>query len=202
MSTLPKKSLRYILLGMIFFLVSGFMNGFTGSLGKDVYDWLKAWIFSPKPQIDFLSIGGDALAVVGLFLILYGLYLRIPDYTAGIVGRRTVRAGGTIRFKARFRGELHNGLFTCKVRAPEDSILPDTKLDHVWWPAYDTVERSLERIGKVKGKKAHKVEWSSVIPTGYPPGEYRAFIRLYECAGKDSTILIRQREQIFKVVGT
>jgi hypothetical protein len=135
--------------------------------------------------------------------------LPFQDFMIGLSGRHgdTFLVGETVRLDACFRGELKNGFFTCRVDSPDHKILPDTKKDHVWWVDYNTNDWKVD-TGLLHGRgssrflrflRVHKSVWGHKIPLGYPEGEYRARVQVYD--DKPERTLLRSREITFKVVG-
>ncbi len=171
------------------------------------YVGLKLWILAPilvsnQQGLLFLSL------VIGILLITSGLWpdvfivlnMRVKgiDFEAKIVGKREVYLGEGVRFKARFRGELENGAFTAKVFGPVDTILPDTGQNYTFWACPDTVIQTPKEVGRIKGDRLHEYKWSGIIPTKYPTGKYRAYIRVYDDLGGRNEV-IREKEESFTV---
>jgi hypothetical protein len=118
------------------------------------------------------------------------------DFEANIVGKRKIRLGEAIRFRARFDGALVDGYFTAKVVNVKGEKLPLTGLDHEWWPCYDTYDLEA-RKGRIRGTRLHEYEWNGTIRLKYPTGDYEAIIVVLDGQG----VHIRETKPIpFKVV--
>jgi hypothetical protein len=120
------------------------------------------------------------LGLLGLVLLGYAAYVVVVavvewrrTFQAELVGKGRFLLGETAYFKAWFKGELKNGLFTCKV------TLPNGKCE--WWPAYDTFRRTENGdLGILSGRGPHEAEWSASIRSDYPSGQYAAQIGVWD----------------------
>jgi hypothetical protein len=147
---------------------------------------LEWWGSKPLPSLPFSQY--DPLFAVSILLIpVLPVWLGIgkmrrylQDFTVEFSGRHGTDflVGENVRFEAKFRGDLKNGFFTCKVRPPEHAVLPDTKEDYVWWVDYNTNDYVVEK-GQLHGHgsarflgfwKVHKSVWGHKIPFEYPRG--------------------------------
>lgn len=103
--------------------------------------------------------------------------------------------GGTICFKARYRGELTNGYFTTEVRPEDPKIILDTGKDKEWLVDYNTNTRRPENPARESGtlngpgsgwlRKSHSSTWGHKIPFMFPSGEYRATMMVYDDSSTD-----------------
>ena len=163
----------------------------------------------PLAWLDLTGFLFPALLIVGVLLLIHGVWpgffvglkMRIKgiDFEAEIVGKKELYVGEAVRFKARFRGKLENGAFTVKVFGPADSILPDTGQNYAFFACPDTVIRTPKDVGRLKGARLHEYRWSGPIPTKYPTGKYRAYIRVYDDLGGRNEV-IREKEDSFTVM--
>ena len=74
-------------------------------------------------------------------------------FEAELFGERENKflVGGTICFKARYRGDLKNGYFTTKVRAQEFNTILDTGREYEWLADYNTFDWRTG-TGKLNGR--------------------------------------------------
>jgi hypothetical protein len=190
------------------------VGGFIGAITSDVWATLRPFMQKAMDQpwpvpVHWLFFGG--LMILGLGVVLYdaGVRLRFwpPDFEVNLSGRHGTDflAGETVRFEARFKGELKNGFFTCKLRPPEHTTLPDTNEDYVWWANYNTYDEP-RRLGLLNGRgsarfllfwKVHRSVWGNKIPFNYPAGKYRANIEVY--SGDEGGKPLRSIEKTFTV---
>lgn len=153
-------------------------------------EWLSAKpLPSLLPHLDIRIMISLLILAFPLWLAYRRLRPLFEDFTVGISGRHRgdFLVGETVRFEARFRGELEHGFFTCKLRPPEHTTLPDSNKDYVWWADYKTYVEPLD-LGLLNGRGSarfflfwvvHKSIWGNKIPFNYPAGKYRANIELY-----------------------
>jgi hypothetical protein len=140
-----------------------------------------------------------AIAILGGALcfsyLLYELVRALRVHTQVLMGEiygekeNKFLVGGTICFKARYRGILKGGYFTVKVRPPERHAIADTGRDHEWLVDYNTNDgTSSTGRGMLNGqgsgwpRKSHTSSWGHKIPFAYPAGKYTATLMV-----RDST---------------
>lgn len=182
-----------------------------GTLSSAIH-LLEWWGTRPVPvpwfyQYDPLLV--STLLMLGLpaWLIYRKLRLLSQDFAVELSGRHgdDFLVGETVRFEVRFRGELKNGFFTCKLRPPEHTTLPDSNKDYVWWANYKTYDEPKD-LGLLNGRgstrfllfwKAHKSVWGDKIPFNYPAGKYRANVEVYN--GDERGKPLRSIEMTFTV---
>jgi hypothetical protein len=172
-------------------------------------EWLSA---RPLPSLLFqldrrLIVSVLLMLTFPLWLAYRKLYPLFQDFAVGLSGRHRddFLVGETVRFEARFRGELKNGFFTCKLRPPEHTTLPDSNEDYVWWANYKTYDEPRDLgLLNVRGStrfllfwKAHRSVWGNKIPFNYPAGKYRANIEVYN--GDERGKPLRSIEMTFTV---
>lgn len=98
--------------------------------------------------------------------------------------------GGTLCFRARYRGILKNGYFTTKIRVDVLSTIHDTEREYEWLPDYNTNIRKPEGPNKESGtlngrgsgwlRKSHSSTWGHKIPFMYPPGRHEATLMVFD----------------------
>jgi hypothetical protein len=98
--------------------------------------------------------------------------------------------GGTLCFKAQYRGNLKNGYFTTKIRPQELNTILDTGREYEWLPDYNTNIRRPEDPNKESGtlngrgsgwlRKSHSSTWAHKIAFRYPPGKYTATLMVLD----------------------
>lgn len=181
---MPKLTVWAVFLG-ICTVIGGLWSAFQFA------EWLSA---RPLPSLLFqldirLIVSVLLMFTFPLWLAYRELYSLFQDFKVGLSGRYRgdFLVGETVRFEARFRGELRNAFFTCKVRPPEHTTLPDSDKDYVWWANYNTYDEP-RRLGLLNGRgstrfllfwKVHRSVWGNKIPFNYPAGKYRANIEVY-----------------------
>jgi hypothetical protein len=110
---------------------------------------------------------------------------------AEIFGEKENRflVGGTVCFKARYRGSLKNGYFTTKIRPQELHTILDTGSEHEWLVDYNTnvgiKKGNLNGLGSGWPRKFHKSVWGHKIPFMYPPGKYTATLMVFDDTSPD-----------------
>jgi hypothetical protein len=181
---MPKPSALAVFLG-ICTVIGGIWSGF-----QFVESLSARSLTSLLPQWDIRVVISVLLMLAFPVWLAYGkLHSLFQDFAVGLSGRHVgdFLVGETVRFEARFRGELKNGFFTCKLRPPEHTVLPDTKKDYVWWADYKTYDEPKD-LGLLNGQgstrfllfwKTHKTVWGNKIPFSYPAGKYRANVEVY-----------------------
>jgi hypothetical protein len=157
-----------------------------------------------------ISIGSplQILAIIGVFVfpawIAYQMMrstnLRIklgisPQALEGeIFGEKENRflVGGTICFKARYRGNLKNGYFTTKIRAQELKTILDTGREYEWLVDYNTNvgnrKGNLNGLGSGWPRKSHRSTWGHKIPFMYPPGKYTVTLMVFDDTSPDDPL--------------
>lgn len=123
-----------------------------------------------------------ALGIIILFASILVIAMAVAKwrqtFNAEIVEKKRFLLGESVFFKAFFKGKLSQGFFTCKVSLPNGR--------QEWWPAYDTFQRSEEGdVGVLSGQDVHEAKWGFQIPRGFPTGEYRVQIGVWD--RKDSS---------------
>jgi len=154
------------------------------------------------------TLGVSSATIITLLIAAIGVVLLIPSiiviamtvirwrrtFHAEVVGKDRFLLGETVHFRAWFKGELKNGLFTCKVQLPDDT--------QEWWPAYDTFRREKNRdFGVLSGRAVHEAEWSGPILKDYPTGRYTAHIKVCDRVDLDSDdVTVREKPVSFWVL--
>jgi hypothetical protein len=196
--------------GGLAMIVGGFVGAIMGDVWAEIRSLVPRAIDQSWPiPLHWLFFGG--LMIVGLFVVLYDVGVKLhvwpQDFETRLSGRHGTDflVGETVRFEARFRGELKNGFFTCKVRPPEHTILPYSNKDYVWWANYKTYDEPKD-LGLLNGRgstrfllfwRAHKSVWGNKIPFDYPAGKYRANVEVYN--GDERGKPLRSIEMTFTV---
>jgi len=101
--------------------------------------------------------------------------------------------GGTLAFKAKYRGLLNNGYFTTKVRPQELDTILDTGRDYEWLVDYNTNRGKIDgkETGGLNGfgsgwpRKSHKSAWGHKIPFKYPAGKYTVTLMVFDDRNHD-----------------
>jgi hypothetical protein len=147
-------------------------------------------------RISFLAAALYLVALLG-----NGIYRkRFKTFEAEIVGKEPFLLGGTIGFKASYRGKLERGFFTCRVVPPSGKSLPTEKKTYEYWPCYGTFQHIENRdVGILKGSKDYEYAWNPEIPKNYPEGEYTAFVGVYESTDSGNKC-VKQKPFSFHVV--
>lgn len=123
--------------------------------------------------------------------------LDVPYSTffAEIVGKKQYKIGDIV--KVDFTGELTAGFFDVMLRAPEGYSFPKNRPNR-WIPAPDTFDQFRDR-GNLKGKFAKVSEWEFPIEQGYPIGEYKVYIRVYDQLSGGQRPVIREKVETIYV---
>jgi len=134
-------------------------------------------------------------------------FLLPPILTAELFGEPDNRflVGGTLCFKAEYRGNLTHGFFTSKVRPRELNVILDTGKDHEWLVDYNTNipvtllkkdgSKEYWDTGNLNGhgtgwlRKSHRSTWGHKIAFNYPHGKYTVTVMLYEEKEHQSVIV-------------
>jgi len=143
------------------------------------------------------------LAILGVVLLTaYLVYEGVRAFkeydrklTGEIFGEKENKflVGGTICFRARYRGSLQNGYFTAKIRPEELHRILDTGREYEWLVDYNTChERPTE--GKLNGRgsgwlrKSHSSVWGHKIPFRYDFGRYTATLMVFDARNPSEPI--------------
>jgi len=143
------------------------------------------------------------LAILGVVLLTaYLVYEGVRAFkeydrklTGEIFGEKENKflVGGTICFRARYRGNLQNGYFTAKIRPEELHRILDTGREYEWLVDYNTChERPTE--GKLNGRgsgwlrKSHSSVWGHKIPFRYDFGRYTATLMVFDARNPSEPI--------------
>jgi len=100
--------------------------------------------------------------------------------------------GGTVCFRAQYRGILKNGYFTTKIRPQELHAILDTGREYEWLVDYNT--NVANRMGNLNGlgsgwpRKSHKSTWGHKIAFMYPPGKYTATLMVFDETSPDAPL--------------
>jgi hypothetical protein len=101
--------------------------------------------------------------------------------------------GGTICFRARYRGNLQNGYFTAKIRPEELHRILDTGREYEWLVDYNTYASNppwgtLSGRGSGWLRKSHSSLWGHKIPFRYSFGEYTATLMVFDARNPSEPI--------------
>ncbi len=163
---------------------------------------------SPLPSetmlLGLIGIASIAFAVVLLISSSRGLrsfltsLLFPPSFEGEIFGENENKflVGGTLGFKAEYRGLLNNGYFTTKVRPQELDTILDTGRDYEWLVDYNTNRGKIDgkETGRLNGfgsgwpRKSHKSAWGHKIPFKYPAGKYTVTLMVFDDRDHDKPI--------------
>ena len=149
--------------------------------------------FSIPSETIIYGIIGIAVLILGSIFLIQSLWPSLkssilpPVFEGEIFGERENRflVGGTICFKARYRGHLQNGFFTTKIRPEELHAIFDTGREFEWLVDYNTNNPNTD-TGTLNGRgsgwlrKSHKSAWGHKIPFRYSPGKYTATLMVYD----------------------
>jgi hypothetical protein len=152
------------LLELLLFLpgssTGAYLEGILGVSSATIIMWL---IFA----------AGIALLIPSILVIAVTIAKWRRTFDAEIVAKDRFVLGEAVQFRAWFKGELKNGLFTCDVRRADGT--------QVFWPAYDTFHRSeYGDLGILSGRRVHKAEWGVPITKDYPIGQYDVKIGVWD----------------------
>ncbi|MGD0177828.1 MAG: hypothetical protein ABSC50_13495 [Candidatus Bathyarchaeia archaeon] len=168
-------------------LTRSFVLSIGGTIAGVLLEVLLFLPGSPTGAYLEATLGVSSATIITLLIAAIGIVLLVPSiiviamtvirwrrtFHAELVGKDRFLLGESVRFKAWFKGELKNGLFTCKVQLPDGN--------QEWWPAYDTFRRSENGdFGVLSGRKVHEAEWSVLIAKGYPIGQYTVKIGVWD----------------------
>jgi len=141
---------------------------------------------------------GIVVIIVGSILLAQNLWPSLKSsflpsiFEGEIFGEKENKflVGGTVCFKAKYRGNLKNGYFTTKIRPQELSTIHDTEREYEWLPDYNTNIRRPEDPNKESGtlngcgsgwlRKFHSSIWGHKIPFMYPPGRYTGTLMVFD----------------------
>lgn len=121
--------------------------------------------------------------------------------------------GGTLCFKAWYRGNLTHGFFTSIVRAEVLNTILDTGRDYEWLVDYNTNRHVVDLeskkawdTGLLNGRgsgwlrKAHRSTWGHKIAFRYPPGKYTVTVMLFEEKEHQSVLVVSVKDLTFTVL--
>jgi hypothetical protein len=137
------------------------------------------------------GIIGIAVIILGSIFLAQSLWpsfkssILPPIFEGEVFGEKENKflVGGTICFKARYRGALKNGYFTAKIRPQELHAILDTGREHEWLVDYNT---NVGKTGRLNGlgsgwlRKSHKSIWGHKIPFMYSFGKYTATLMVFD----------------------
>jgi hypothetical protein len=154
----------------------------------------------------YMVYGVFAVFVIYLFaaatcVAYYSVFKRFfKRFSAEIVGKEPFLLGGTIGFKASYKGKLEKGFFTCRVVPPSGGNLPTEKETYEFWPCYGTFKHIENRdVGILEGSKNYEYEWNAEIPRTYREGVYTAFVGVYESQTSGNEC-VKEKRLLFHVV--
>jgi len=210
--------------------VEAILGFIAGYVGWQFLDYVKALLgamlasgFSASLPYRTVILGIVGVGVICVAAILLALpllpklkaFLLPPVLTAELFGEPDNRflVGGTLCFKAQYRGNLTNGFFTSKVRPEELDIILDTGKDHEWLVDYNTNipvtnlttgehydTGSLNGPGSGWIRKSHRSMWGHKIAFRYPPGKYSVTVMLYQEKEHQSVLVGTVKDLHFTVL--
>jgi hypothetical protein len=130
---------------------------------EDSYQYIlkRSWIDRQR-----LARPSESIRPTDSRLRLAGGTSKSINFEARILEKKTsYHIGDTIRFRAKFTGELNDGGFTAKIVGPDGAIN--------WW-ADEIGKRTLNGFG------LHSREWEHKIPENYTSGKYGVAIIVYD----------------------
>lgn len=149
--------------------------------------------FPIPPETIVLGVIGIAVIIVGSVFLIQSLWPSVkssilpPIFEGEIFGENENKflVGGTICFRARYRGNLQNGYFTAKIRPEELHKISDTGREYEWLVDYNTrVERPPKGMLNGRGsgwlRKSHSSVWGHKIPFRYDFGKYTATLMVFD----------------------
>ena len=141
------------------------------------------------------------VAIAAICVTYYLVFKRyFGTFDAQIVGKEPFMLGGTVGFKASYRGKLEKGFFSCRVVPPSGKSLPTERKTYEYWPCYGTFQHIEHHdVGILKGSKNYEYAWNADIPKNYPDGEYTAFVGVYESSASGNEC-VKEKRLSFLVV--